>query len=179
MYIAVSANDTVIVVVPNPTIVAMLPDNVAALVFELVNVSAPELFVVTKEVRLNDGSTVVLVKGANDKDGTTLFTVSVRVIDDSAYIPSAEAAMLTVIVDVPAPSIVTWLPDKVATDVFDVEYDNIPELPPLSTKSMRLIGLDSVVIFRLANDKDKFGIILTVSVADVVDPAYTPSAEAS
>ena len=175
---------TVIVDVPAATITTLFSDMIATLFSELSNVRRPELpSVLTNEAILNDASSVVLIKGFGstdkDKEGITLFTISVAVAVAAVYTPLAEAVILTVIIVSPAPSIVTWLPDKVATDVFEVEYDNMPELPPLSTKSMRLIGLDSVVIFRLANDKDKLGIILTVSVAEVVDAAYTPSAEAS
>ena len=135
VYVAVSAILTVIVDVPAPTIVTLLPETVATLVSELEYVRSPELFVVTEEVRLNDASSVVLVKAANDKDGATLFTVSVAVVVFDVYI--AVSAILTVIVDVPAPTIVSKLPEIVDTDGFELVNVSAPELPPLETKGVR------------------------------------------
>ena len=135
VYVAVSAILTVIVDVPAPTIVTLLPETVATLVSELEYVRSPELFVVTEEVRLNDASSVVLVKAANDKEGATLFTVSVAVVVFDVYI--AVSAILTVIVDVPAPTIVSKLPEIVDTDGFELVNVNAPELPPLETKGVR------------------------------------------
>jgi hypothetical protein len=151
LYIADSAKETVIVVVPAPTIVAVLPEIVATLVFELVNVSAPELFVVTEEVRLNDGSIVNLSKLSKNKEGIAL-TVSVAVVVAGRYTLSGDSAKETFIVAVPAPTIVTVLPDIVATDGFELVNVSAPE-PSFVTKGVRLNDGSKTDFVKAAKDK--------------------------
>ena len=66
----------------------MLPDIVATLVFELLNVRSPELLVETKGVRLNEGSTIVLFKSdkaKSDKDSHEFSIVYTLTIPESEF----------------------------------------------------------------------------------------------
>lgn len=125
----------VIVVEPIPTIVIVLPAAVATAVFELAYVKAPSL--------LDVGDTGT--KGASPKDlmgnenaervGAAWLTVSVAVIVPDEWV--AEAACVAVMVELPAPTMVTVFPATVATAVFELVYVNVPALLDVGSVSVK------------------------------------------
>ncbi len=117
----------VIVVFPAVTIVTVLPDIVATDVLLLVYVKLPELLDVGAVIvngafpTTLEGMLKPVIVGAI---GT--LTVKTAVALPTVKLPSA--AWVAVIVVVPAVSIVTVLPDIVATDVLLLVYVKLPEL---------------------------------------------------